>query len=267
MPRFITELKRTNTCGELTKADIGKEVVLFGWVNNRRDHGGAVFIDLRDRAGVTQVVFEEDVRPEVHELAGQLRLEYCVGLRGKVVSRGGNVNPRLKTGEIEVHATELEIFNRSEPVPFPVEDKIDTSEEKRLQYRYLDLKRHRLGAVEDLELGGVDLDLAGLEPRVHVAAAGDDLAPDADAVLQAKLPGELVHLRPHVRLEHDLGDALAVPQVDEDRAAVVAPVVHPAEEDDVLADVPLGELATGVRALGLGDEAGQMGSSGKEQGS
>ena len=141
MPRFITEIKRTHTCGELTKADVGKEVVLFGWVNNRRDHGGAVFIDLRDREGVTQVVFEADVRPEVHDLAGQLRLEYCVGIRGKVVSRGANVNPKLKTGEIEVHATELEIFNRSEPTPFQIEDKLDTSEEKRLQYRYLDLRR------------------------------------------------------------------------------------------------------------------------------
>ncbi len=141
MPRFISEIKRTNTCGELTQADVGKEVVLFGWVNNRRDHGGAVFIDLRDREGVTQVVFEQDVRPEVHELAGQLRLEYCVGIRGKVVSRGGNANPKLRTGEIEVHATDLEIFNRSEPVPFPVEDSIDTSEEKRLQYRFLDLRR------------------------------------------------------------------------------------------------------------------------------
>jgi aspartyl-tRNA synthetase len=141
LPRFITELKRTHSCGQLTKADVGSEVVLFGWVNNRRDHGGAVFIDLRDRAGVTQVVFEEDVRPEVHSLAGQLRLEYAIGIRGKVVSRGGNVNPRLSTGEIEVHATDLEIFNRSEPTPFPIEDKIETSEEKRLAYRYLDLRR------------------------------------------------------------------------------------------------------------------------------
>jgi aspartyl-tRNA synthetase len=141
LPRFITEIKRTHTCGELTKADIGKEVVLFGWVQNRRDHGGAVFIDLRDREGLTQVVFEEDVRPEVHDLAGQLRLEYCVGVRGKVVSRGGNLNPRLRTGEIEVHATDLEIFNRSEPMPFQIEDRIETGEEKRLQYRYLDLRR------------------------------------------------------------------------------------------------------------------------------
>jgi aspartyl-tRNA synthetase len=141
LPRFITELKRTHTCGQLTREDVGKEVVLFGWVNHRRDHGGAVFIDLRDRDGVTQVVFEEDVRPEVHDLAGQLRLEYCVGVRGKVLSRGGNVNPRLKTGEIEVHASELEIFNRSEPTPFQIEDKLETSEEKRLQYRFLDLRR------------------------------------------------------------------------------------------------------------------------------
>ncbi|HET7754216.1 MAG TPA: aspartate--tRNA ligase [Anaeromyxobacteraceae bacterium] len=141
MPRFITEIKRTNSCGQLTANDLGKEVVLYGWVHNRRDHGGAVFIDLRDRDGVTQVVFEEDVRPEVHALAGQLRLEWVVGIRGKVVSRGGNVNARLKTGEIEVHATELEVFNRSEPTPFQIEDKLDTAEEKRLQYRYLDLRR------------------------------------------------------------------------------------------------------------------------------
>ncbi len=141
MPRFITEVKRTHTCGELTKANLDQDVVLFGWVHNRRDHGGAVFIDLRDREGMTQVVFEADVRPEVHELAGQLRLEYCVGVRGRVVSRGANSNPKLKTGEIEVHASELEIFNRSEPTPFQIEERLDTSEEKRLQYRYLDLRR------------------------------------------------------------------------------------------------------------------------------
>ena len=141
MARFITDLKRTHSCGQLTKAEIGAEVILYGWVNNRRDHGGAVFIDLRDREGVTQVVFEEDVRPEVHDQAGQLRLEYCVGVRGKVVSRGGNVNPKLRTGEIEIHATDLEIFNRSEPVPFQIEDKLDTAEEKRLAYRFLDLRR------------------------------------------------------------------------------------------------------------------------------
>ncbi|KFA94679.1 aspartate--tRNA ligase [Archangium violaceum] len=141
---FITEVKRTHTCGQLTKANIGEEVVLFGWVQNRRDHGGAVFIDLRDREGLTQVVFEPDIAKEAHELAGQLRLEYCIGIKGKVASRGTQVNPKLKTGEIEIKATELTIFNRSEPTPFLVEDNIDTAEDKRLAYRFLDLRRKPL---------------------------------------------------------------------------------------------------------------------------
>ncbi|AKJ02632.1 aspartyl-tRNA synthetase [Archangium gephyra] len=141
---FITEVKRTHTCGQLTKANIGEEVVLFGWVQNRRDHGGAVFIDLRDREGLTQVVFEPDIAKDAHELAGQLRLEYCIGIKGKVASRGTQVNPKLKTGEIEIKATDLTIFNRSEPTPFLVEDSIDTAEDKRLAYRFLDLRRKPL---------------------------------------------------------------------------------------------------------------------------
>jgi aspartyl-tRNA synthetase len=139
--KFISEVKRTHNCGQLTKADIGKTVVLFGWVQNRRDHGGAVFIDLRDREGLTQVVFEPEVAKEAHELAGSLRLEYVVGIQGQVISRGGNVNPKMRTGEIEIKASDLTIFNRSEPTPFLIEDKIDTGEEKRLAYRYLDLRR------------------------------------------------------------------------------------------------------------------------------
>jgi aspartyl-tRNA synthetase len=138
---FIRELKRTNSCGELTSRDVGREVVLFGWVHHRRDHGGAVFIDLRDRAGITQVVFEEDVGKELGGLAHELRPEYCLGVRGKVVSRGANANPKLVTGEIEVHAVQAQIFNRSETPPFLVEDRTDTAEEKRLVYRYLDLRR------------------------------------------------------------------------------------------------------------------------------
>ncbi|HEX8697403.1 MAG TPA: aspartate--tRNA ligase [Myxococcaceae bacterium] len=140
---FISEVKRTHSCGQLTKEHIGQEVVLFGWVQNRRDHGGAVFIDLRDREGLTQVVFEPDAK-EAHELAGSLRLEYCIGIRGKVISRGKNVNAKMKTGEIEVKADALTIFNRSEPTPFLIEDSIDTSEEKRLAHRYLDLRRRPL---------------------------------------------------------------------------------------------------------------------------
>ena len=141
MAEFMRDLKRTHSCGELTAKDVGKEVILFGWVHNRRDHGGAVFIDLRDRGGLTQVVFEAEAGREMHDLAQELRYEFCIGVRGKVVSRGGNVNPRLVTGEIEVHAAQLTIFNRSETPPFLIEDKIDTAEDKRLHYRYLDLRR------------------------------------------------------------------------------------------------------------------------------
>ncbi len=142
--KFITELKRTHNCGELTQQDIGKTVVLFGWVQNRRDHGGAVFIDLRDREGLTQVVFEPDFSKEAHALAGSLRHEFVLGVRGEVISRGANVNPKMKTGEIEVKASDLEIFNRSESLPFMIEDGVNTAEEKRLAHRYLDLRRPQL---------------------------------------------------------------------------------------------------------------------------
>lgn len=137
---FLSQHKRTHLCGQLRDTDTGKTVVLYGWVHNRRDHGGAVFIDLRDRDGLTQVVFEPD-HPAAHQLAGDLRLEYVVGVVGQVKSRGGNVNPKLATGAIEVHATDLVIFNRAEPPPFLIEDGIDTNEELRLKHRYLDLRR------------------------------------------------------------------------------------------------------------------------------
>src|SRR5262249_33092839 len=97
--------------------------------------------DLRDREGLTQIVFEPDIATEAHALAGSLRLEFCIGIKGRVVSRGTQVNPKMKTGEIEIKATELTIFNRSEATPFHIEDNIDTAEEKRLAYRYLDLRR------------------------------------------------------------------------------------------------------------------------------
>jgi aspartyl-tRNA synthetase len=142
--KFITEVKRTHSCGQLTQADIGKEVVLFGWVHNYRDHGGAVFIDLRDRDGLTQIVFEPDIAKEAHDLASALRHEWCIGIVGKVVSRGKNVNPNMKTGEIEIKGSDLQVFNRSETPPFLIEDRVDTSEEKRLAHRYLDLRRPSL---------------------------------------------------------------------------------------------------------------------------
>jgi aspartyl-tRNA synthetase len=138
---FLRDLKRTHYCGDLREGDLGAKVVLFGWVQNRRDHGGCVFIDLRDREGLTQVVFDPRVSPEAHALAGELRSEYVLGVRGEVVSRGSQVNPKLATGAIEVRVDKLQIFNRSEALPFLIEDQIDTHEEKRLAHRYLDLRR------------------------------------------------------------------------------------------------------------------------------
>jgi aspartyl-tRNA synthetase len=147
MARFIDELKRTHHCGELRAQNEGAEVVLFGWVSSYRDHGGCVFVDLRDREGITQLVFDPnlggfgDLPKAAYTLAQSLRSEWVVGIRGKVISRGGNKNPRLATGEIEVHVAELSVFNKSETPPFEIADEIDTGEEKRLQYRYLDLRR------------------------------------------------------------------------------------------------------------------------------
>jgi aspartyl-tRNA synthetase len=146
--RFIDELKRTHHCAELRASDENKEVVLFGWVASYRDHGGCVFVDLRDREGITQVVFDPEAKGQggdsakaAYALAQTLRSEWVIGLRGVVVSRGTNKNPRLATGEIEVHVVELTVFNRSDTPPFELSDSIDTSEEKRLQFRYLDLRR------------------------------------------------------------------------------------------------------------------------------
>ncbi len=133
--------ERTHNCGELRGSDVGRVVTLAGWVHNRRDHGGAIFIDLRDRYGLTQVVFRPDVSPQAHETAAALRAEYCIAVRGRVDSRGDNVNPKMPTGEVEVSATDLLVHSRSETPPFEIQDAIDTREAIRLQYRYLDLRR------------------------------------------------------------------------------------------------------------------------------
>jgi aspartyl-tRNA synthetase len=141
---FLVDLKRTHSCGALRAADVGQEVVLMGWLANRRDHGGAVFVDLRDREGITQVKFAADFDPTAHALAGDLRAEFCIAVRGQVVSRGENTNPKLPTGEIEVAATQLHIFSRSETPPFQIEDDTQAGEAIRLKHRYLDLRRPAL---------------------------------------------------------------------------------------------------------------------------
>jgi aspartyl-tRNA synthetase len=135
-------MRRTHTCCELGADDVGTEVVLMGWVQRRRDHGGVIFVDLRDREGLTQVVFNPEVSPEIHEKAHVLRSEYVIGIRGKVEKRlEGMTNPKLKTGAIEVFATELNIFNAAETPPFMIEDNVDVSENIRLKYRHIDLRR------------------------------------------------------------------------------------------------------------------------------
>lgn len=141
---FLRDLKRTHDCGSLRAADVGRDVVLMGWVHNRRDHGGAIFIDLRDRGGLTQVRFDPSVDAEAHQLAEKMRAEYVIGIHGTVVSRGENVNPRLPTGEIEVEVKRAVIFNEARTPPFPVRDEVETSEDIRLRHRYLDLRRRPL---------------------------------------------------------------------------------------------------------------------------
>ncbi|TPV94746.1 MAG: aspartate--tRNA ligase [Myxococcales bacterium FL481] len=139
----LLERGRTHTCGQLRDTHVGEQVVLFGWVNYRRDHGGRIFIDLRDRTGLTQVVFGPDIAPAAHEPAHALRNEYCLAVAGRVVSREGNANPNLPTGAIEVEVLQLEIFSEADALPLNVadDDRLDTNENLRLRFRYLDLRR------------------------------------------------------------------------------------------------------------------------------
>ena len=136
---------RTHTCGELTINDVGKEVTLCGWVGARRDHGKLIFIDIRDRQGLTQVVFIPKEAPPAYESAVSLRSEFVVKLKGKVNPRPkGTINPRIPTGEIEVLAQELEVLNPSANLPFEISDALELGEEIRLKHRYLDLRRPKM---------------------------------------------------------------------------------------------------------------------------
>jgi len=138
----MTMMRRTDHCGTLTKADVGREVVLNGWVQRRRDLGGVQFVDLRDRSGIVQLVFNPEFSKSAHELAERIRNEYVVAVRGTVVERDPETyNPNIETGEIEVRVVELEILNTAKTPPFPIEDDIDVDESVRLKYRYLDLRR------------------------------------------------------------------------------------------------------------------------------
>ncbi len=139
---LLGDLRRTHQCGALRASDAGQRVVLMGWVNRRRDFGNLVFIDVRDRTGVTQIVCDKENNPALHAKAGELRNEYVIAVIGKVKLRDGNtINKNIPTGEIEVVAEELRLLNESKQPPFLPGDTVLPNEELRLQYRYIDLRR------------------------------------------------------------------------------------------------------------------------------
>jgi len=145
----LGNLERTHSCGELRAENIGRQVTLMGWVAKRRDFGPLTFIDLRDRAGITQVVFNAEAAPAAHAKAKDLRGEYVIAVKGEVVARDPNTrNPKITTGDVEVHAQELFVLNDARTPPFQLDASGDAlaSEDLRLKYRYLDLRRPQLQA-------------------------------------------------------------------------------------------------------------------------
>src|SRR5438552_4241968 len=137
---FLGKLKRTHYCGELRAKDDGRDAVVMGWVHRRRDLGNLLFLDVRDRTGIVQAVFNKETQPAAHAKAEQVRSEFVVAVEGKVVKRQ-KANPELASGEIELVATKLHILNNSKTPPFAIEEEINAAEETRLRFRYLDLRR------------------------------------------------------------------------------------------------------------------------------
>src|SRR5690625_2773008 len=134
---------RTHNCGELSIENKNEEVVLNGWVSTRRDLGGLIFIDLRDRYGITQIVFDEQ-HEELHRQAEKLRSEHVIGVKGKVIERDKEtINPEMSTGVIEIEVSDLIVYSKAETPPFEIKDDTATNEDIRLKYRYLDLRRNR----------------------------------------------------------------------------------------------------------------------------
>ncbi|MRR07518.1 MAG: aspartate--tRNA ligase, partial [Deltaproteobacteria bacterium] len=136
MVDFLGDWKRSRYCGTLSADDIGSEVVLMGWAMRRRDHGGLVFVDLRDREGLAQIVFDPERSPEAHKKAEGVRNEFVLAVRGKVAPRPeGTVNPSLKTGAVEVLVTECKVLNRAKALPFTLDEHVDVAENIRVKHR------------------------------------------------------------------------------------------------------------------------------------
>jgi aspartyl-tRNA synthetase len=144
-------LKRTHNCGQLRLEDVGKKIILSGWVHSYRDHGNLVFFDVRDRAGLTQLVINPETNPEAHKLARTVRSEWVIAIEGIVQPRGqGMENPKLGTGKIEINVTKLEILNQAKTPVFEIDEAEKTAEETRLEYRYLDLRRPKMQKILEI---------------------------------------------------------------------------------------------------------------------
>ena len=143
---------RTNYCATFNESNQGEEVSITGWSSTVRDHGGVIFIDVRDRSGIIQIVSDPELFPEAHNTIEKIRNEFVINVKGKIRLRSDNsVNPKLPTGKIEILAESVEIFNTCVPLPFQIEDEIDTDENIRLKYRYLDLRRPSIS--KNFEIG------------------------------------------------------------------------------------------------------------------
>ena len=147
MAEMLGGWKRTHKCGDLRASDVGKTVILMGWVHHRRDHGGLVFVDLRDRYGVTQIVFDPQLADKVHKQSHLIRSEWVLAIKGQVTQRPeGTVNSKIPTGEVEIRCSEVKVLNESQTPVFPIEDDVEVAEETRMEYRYLDLRREYMKA-------------------------------------------------------------------------------------------------------------------------
>ncbi|MFA6013183.1 MAG: aspartate--tRNA ligase [Desulfobacteraceae bacterium] len=145
MAEILGNMRRTHNCGDLDESMVGQDVILMGWVQKRRDHGGVIFIDFRDRSGMSQIVLNPEENPVPHEKAKDIRTEYVLGVKGRVILRPADmVNDKMKTGKIEVMVADVRILNEAVTPPFPVEETVDVNESIRLKYRHIDLRRPHL---------------------------------------------------------------------------------------------------------------------------
>ena len=212
MAEPLGSLTRTHYCGALTEGHVGQTVTLMGWAATRRDLGGVVFVDLRDREGICQVVARPEVSKAAHAAADKVRGEYVLAVTGEVARRSAEtVNPKLPTGTVEVLAREIRVLSEAKTPPFPIEDEVETAEDIRLKYRYLDLRRPRLQ--RNLKLRHqVDHGGAALHGRAGVLRDRDPHAHEVDAGRGARLPRALAGApRPVLRAAPVAADLQADP--------------------------------------------------------